>query len=58
MSKICKFNIGTELRMGFGAALSHVMSEQPAEFDRIKILGQTEEALVALTRPILRALKP
>jgi len=46
------------LRMGFGAALSHVMSEQPAEFDRIKILGQTEEALVALTRPILRALKP
>ena len=58
MSKICKFNIGTELRMGFGAALSHVMSEQPAEFDRIKILGQTEEALVALTRPVLRALKP
>jgi fructose-bisphosphate aldolase class II len=40
-SKVKKFNIGTELRMAFGAALRSTLADQPDEFDRIKILAST-----------------
>jgi fructose-bisphosphate aldolase, class II len=43
-SKVKKFNIGTELRMAFGAALRTSMAEQPDEFDRIKLLAPTMHA--------------
>jgi fructose-bisphosphate aldolase class II len=40
-SKVKKFNIGTELRMAFGAALRSALADHPAEFDRINLLGTT-----------------
>ncbi|RME18063.1 MAG: class II fructose-bisphosphate aldolase [Alphaproteobacteria bacterium] len=57
-SKICKFNIGTELRMAFGAALRAAVNRDPDRFDRVQILSETHEPLVAATRAVLRALKP
>lgn len=57
-SSICKFNIGTELRMAFGTALRHAVDRDPARFDRIEILGETHEPLVAATRQVLAGLKP
>ena len=53
---ICKFNIGTELRQTFGTALRQSLSDQPDEFDRIKLLSRTEAPLVEATRRILREL--
>jgi fructose-bisphosphate aldolase class II len=55
-SKICKFNIGTELRMAFGAALRQSIMSDPARFDRNVILADTHEPMVATTRQILRYL--
>lgn len=56
-SNICKFNIGTELRMAFGKALREAVNRDPARFDRVQILGETHEPVVAATREVLRALK-
>lgn len=55
---ICKYNIGTELRMAFGHALRQSVSADPDRFDRIEILKETHAPLVEATRPILRSLKP
>ncbi len=55
-SHICKFNIGTELRMTFGAALREAVDRDPARFDRIAILSETEAPLAAATRALLRSL--
>ena len=44
-TRICKFNIGTELRMAFGSALRKSVKDQPGEFDHIKLLGPTIEEL-------------
>lgn len=54
---IAKFNIGTEVRQVFGAALRQTMLANPAEFDRIKLLSATEEPMVAAARRILREMK-
>ncbi len=40
-SRVKKFNIGTELRMAFGAALRASLDVQPHEFDRIRLLAST-----------------
>ncbi len=56
-SKICKFNIGTELRMAFGQALRDAVNRDPARFDRVQILKETHDPLVAATREVLRGLK-
>ncbi|MBO9474320.1 class II fructose-bisphosphate aldolase [Shimia sp. R10_1] len=56
-SKICKFNIGTELRMAFGAALRDAVNADPERFDRVQILKETHEPLVAATRAVLRSFK-
>ena len=56
-SNICKFNIGTELRMVFGKALREAVNRDLDRFDRIAILQDTHEPLVAATRSILRAFK-
>ena len=55
---ICKFNIGTELRMAFGATLRDAVNRDPARFDRVAILKDTHDPLVAATRTVLSALKP
>ncbi|MEM8691344.1 MAG: class II fructose-bisphosphate aldolase [Pseudomonadota bacterium] len=56
-SNICKFNIGTELRMAFGHALRASLAKNTDEFDRIAILKGTHDPLVAATRAVLRHLK-
>ncbi|MEM5475631.1 class II fructose-bisphosphate aldolase [Pacificibacter sp. AS14] len=57
-SKICKFNIGTELRMAFGAALRAAVNADPSRFDRVTILKETHDPLVEATRNVLRAFGP
>lgn len=54
-SRICKFNIGTELRMAFGEALHKAVNADPSRFDRVTILKETHDPLVAATRQVLRA---
>lgn len=54
-SRICKFNIGTELRMAFGEALRKAVNADPSRFDRVSILKETHDPLVAATRQVLRA---
>jgi fructose-bisphosphate aldolase, class II len=54
---ICKFNIGTELRQVFGAALRQALEENPSEFDRIKLLAPTEEAMRIGAQHILREMQ-
>ena len=57
-SKICKFNIGTELRSFFGDALRESVNRDPNRFDRVQILKDTHGPLVRKTRDVLRAFKP
>jgi fructose-bisphosphate aldolase class II len=52
-TSVCKFNIGTELRMAFGAALRAAVLRDEARFDRNQILRETvgpvtEAALTAI----------
>jgi len=54
---ICKYNIGTELRMVFGAALRDAVNAEPSRFDRVSILKETHDPMVAATRHVLSALK-
>jgi fructose-bisphosphate aldolase, class II len=44
-SRVKKFNIGTELRMAFGASLRSTILHNPEEFDRITLLAATIPAL-------------
>jgi fructose-bisphosphate aldolase class II len=53
-TQICKFNIGTELRMAFGAALRDAVNADPDRFDRVQIMKETHDPLVAATRNVLR----
>jgi fructose-bisphosphate aldolase class II len=55
-SRICKFNVGTELRVAFGSALRRVLAEDPAQFDRIAILAQVIPDLREAARSVLRSL--
>ena len=57
-SNICKFNIGTELRMIFGAALRQTLTDHPDQFDRLEILKATMNPMTEATRAILRELMP
>ena len=56
-SNICKFNIGTELRMAFGAALRDAVNSDPERFDRVMILKDTHDPVVTATRRVLNAFK-
>lgn len=51
-TRVAKFNIGTELRMAFGAALRKSLADQPATFDRNALLspviGPVKRATVAV----------
>ncbi|NDR55169.1 class II fructose-bisphosphate aldolase [Aliiruegeria sabulilitoris] len=53
-SAICKFNIGTELRMAFGTALRSAVNRDKDRFDRVQILKETHDPLVEATRQVLR----
>ncbi len=54
---ICKFNIGTELRMAFGAALRTAVNSDADRFDRVQILKETHDPVFDATRVVLRTLK-
>jgi fructose-bisphosphate aldolase class II len=56
-TNICKFNIGTELRMAFGAALRAAVAADPDRFDRVQILKATHDPMVAAARTVLRTVK-
>lgn len=57
-SNVCKFNIGTELRMTFGTALRQTLIDHPDQFDRLEILKATINPMTMATRDILRELMP
>ena len=57
-SKVCKFNIGTELRQCFGASLRSLLAQQPHLFDRGEILRATQPPLQSLTAQIMRSFLP
>lgn len=54
---IAKFNIGTELRQVFGQALRDAVSADPDRFDRVAILRETHEPVMAAAITVLRSLK-
>ncbi len=54
-SNICKFNIGTELRMAFGDALRQAVNSDPTRFDRVTILKEPHEPMVNAARNVLSA---
>ena len=55
-TKICKFNIGTELRVVFGAALQQAVNADPTRFDRLAILRETHVPMMSAARSVIRAL--
>ena len=57
-SKICKFNIGTELRSAFGSALRNAVNADHSRFDRVQMLKDTNKPLLDKIRSVLRAFKP
>ena len=54
-TSICKFNIGTELRMAFGNALREAVNRDPDRFDRVTILKETQDPVEAAARMVIRA---
>jgi fructose-bisphosphate aldolase class II len=55
-SSVCKFNIGTELRMCFGQSLRQSLAQQPLEFDRNKLLKATIAPLAKRTVELISTL--
>ena len=55
-TRVKKFNIGTELRMAFGAALRQSIANHADEFDRNLLLGPTIPALRKAAAAIIREL--
>ena len=53
-TSICKFNIGTELRMAFGSALRDAVNSDPDRFDRVTILKDTLAPVEQAARTVLR----
>jgi len=56
-SNVCKFNIGTELRMAFGDAMRAAVNADPDRFDRLQILKETHDPMVATVRTVLQGFK-
>lgn len=54
-TSICKFNIGTELRMAFGHALRTAVNKDAERFDRVAILKETIDPVEAAARKVIRA---
>lgn len=54
-TSICKFNIGTELRLAFGAALREAVASDPDRFDRVQILVDTIDPVQVAAQRVLSA---
>lgn len=52
-TNICKFNIGTELRMVFGHALRKAVNHDETRFDRVQIMEETIDPVYDATIAIL-----
>ena len=57
-TKICKFNIGTELRLVFGSSLRAAVAADPKRFDRVQILSEIEAPIRDAARAAIRAIGP
>jgi fructose-bisphosphate aldolase, class II len=55
-TRVAKFNIGTELRMAFGAAVRDFLHAKPQAFDRLEILGAAIPKVRAATVKVIRNL--
>ncbi|WP_434055722.1 MAG: class II fructose-bisphosphate aldolase [Roseibium sp.] len=55
-TRVCKFNLGTELRQTFGRTLRQTLAEQPEMFDRLAILKSTMPALRESVSDILKTI--
>jgi len=55
-SNICKFNVGTELRMAFGSALRDSLQQHPDRFDRVEILKDTVSPVTDAARTVIRSM--
>jgi len=55
-TRVCKVNIGTELRQVFGQALRDAVNRDPARFDRLEILRETEGPVTEAARAVIRDL--
>ena len=55
-TKVCKFNVGTELRQAFGAALLNVLASDALLFDRNQILSAVKPALIEQTKSVLKSI--
>ncbi|MBX2823345.1 MAG: class II fructose-bisphosphate aldolase [Gammaproteobacteria bacterium] len=53
---ICKYNIGTELRMVFGEALREAVNSDSSRFDRVSVLKDTHQPVVDAARKVFRAM--
>ena len=56
-TKVCKFNVGTELRQTFGVALRRVLARDPNLFDRNQILSAVKPALIEQTKSVLKSIQ-
>jgi fructose-bisphosphate aldolase class II len=54
-TNICKFNIGTELRMVFGNALRKAINNDKARFDRVQIMEETIDPVYDATVEVLKS---
>ena len=57
-TSICKFNIGTELRMAFGDAMRTAVNADETRFDRVTILKETESPVTQAARSVISAFGP
>ncbi|MEL7525864.1 MAG: class II fructose-bisphosphate aldolase [Pseudomonadota bacterium] len=55
-TRVCKFNLGTELRQTFGRTLRQTLAEQPEVFDRLAILKSTMPAMRECVSDILKTI--
>ncbi len=53
-TNICKFNIGTELRMVFGHALRKAINTDKSRFDRVQIMQETIDPVYNATIEVLK----
>ena len=55
-TSVAKFNVGTELRQVFGAALRDTLGAHPERFDRVSILRETVAPLREAAREVIRSM--
>lgn len=55
-TKVCKLNVGTELRQAFGVALRNVLASDELLFDRNQIMSAVKPALIEQTKTVLKSI--